>query len=123
MILLDTHVFIWCRTRSRRLPSGIRRAIEKPGIVFVSYLSAWEIALKQSLGRLEIDESFNEGIARGGFRLLSLSLPQIARLPELPHHHRDPFDRMLICQALEEKLTIATIDPRFALYGVSLVEA
>jgi len=122
MILLDTHIFIWCRMKSRRLPAGIKRAVEKPGIVFVSYLSAWEIALKQSLGRLEIDESFEEGIARGGFRLLPLSLQQVARLPALPHHHRDPFDRMLICQALEEKLILATVDPRFALYGVPLVE-
>jgi PIN domain nuclease of toxin-antitoxin system len=121
MILLDTHVFIWCRTNSPRLPSAIRNAVASPGIVYVSHISAWEIALKQSLGRLEIDESFEDGIARGGFRPLPVSLAQIARLPTLPHHHRDPFDRMLVCQALEERLTIATVDRHLGLYDVPIL--
>lgn len=121
MILLDTHIFIWCRTNSRRLPPRIRAELSKPIMVFVSHVSAWEIAIKRGLGRIDLGETFEDGIARGGFRLLPISLPQIERVVKLPATHRDPFDRLLIAQALEEGLTIATVDPAFADYGVPLL--
>ena len=122
MILLDTHVYLWCRSAPKKLPRHLRAAIAEPGLVFVSYASAWEMAIKVGLGRLQVEESFEQGLALGGYRSLPISLQHIAKVAELPHHHRDPFDRMIVAQAIVEGLTIATVDPSLGAYGVSLVQ-
>lgn len=122
-LLLDTMIFIRAREDAKSLPHGIRRAIQSAELVFVSIASGWEMAIKGALGKLRLAESFAQGMARWGYDLLSIDYPHLERVATLPHHHRDPFDRMLIAQALAEGLTIVTADPEFARYGVPLVTA
>ena len=91
-------------------------------MVLVSSVSAWEVAIKQSLGKLRIDESFAAMVRGSGFSELPLTFGHTARLAALPAHHRDPFDRMLVAQGLAEGATIVTHDPLFARYDVPLLE-
>jgi PIN domain nuclease of toxin-antitoxin system len=91
----------------------------------VSLASAWEIAIKVSLGTLKIDGALDrflpEQLAANGFRPLPIDLKHCARVAALPFHHRDPFDRLLVAQALEDELAIVTADPVFAKYGAKRV--
>jgi PIN domain nuclease of toxin-antitoxin system len=91
----------------------------------VSIASGWEIAIKVSLGKLRVDGALDrflpEQLAANGFQPLAIDLKHAARVATLPFHHRDPFDRLLVAQALEEELTVATADPVFAKYGVKRV--
>jgi PIN domain nuclease of toxin-antitoxin system len=121
-LLIDTMVFIWSRENSREMPKRIRRAVESATTVYVSMASGWEMAIKAGLGRLRLAESFDQGMARGGYELLDIEFAHLDRVALLPHHHRDPFDRMLIAQALVEGLTIATVDAAFAQYEAPLVD-
>jgi PIN domain nuclease of toxin-antitoxin system len=117
-VLLDTHTLIWWDVGSlpARPTSIIRRADE----VFVSAASAWEVTIKASLGKLKAAAPMS-AVARGyGFRELAISFVHAERVATLPRLHRDPFDRLLIAQALVEGLTIVTRDPEFAPYGVAL---
>ena len=95
--------------------------------VRVSVISAWEIALKQSLGKLDLpkpaEKWLPEVLRRTGFAIAELALADALRVSALPWHHRDPFDRLLIAQALEGGYTIVTHDEAFARYGVSLLRA
>lgn len=121
-LLLDTMVFIWARENAKALPRGMRAAIASADMVYVSIASGWEMAIKTALGKLRLTETFVQGMARGGYDLLSIDYAHLERVASLPHHHRDPFDRMLIAQAQAEGLTIATADPEFHRYGVPLVK-
>jgi PIN domain nuclease of toxin-antitoxin system len=91
----------------------------------VSIATAWEIAIKVSLGSLRIEGALDrflpEQIAANGFQPLPIGLRHAARVATLPFHHRDPFDRLLVAQALEEKLAVVTADPVFVKYGVRRV--
>jgi PIN domain nuclease of toxin-antitoxin system len=122
-LLLDTHAFLWWVGASRELSRKARAAIGSGrNTCFVSVASAWEIAIKVSLGSLRVEGALErflpEQIAANGFLPLALDLKHAARVATLPFHHRDPFDRLLIAQALEEELAIVTADPAFARYGV-----
>lgn len=123
-ILLDTHAFLWFLEGSASLSAHARSTIEEPeNIVFVSVASLWEIAIKYSLGRLDLEQPFGEfipsQIETNGFALLSLDVPHMSRVAELPFHHRDPFDRMIIAQSLVEDLPIIGRDEAFDHYGVA----
>jgi PIN domain nuclease of toxin-antitoxin system len=125
-LLLDTHAFLcWVAASgelSRKAKSAIGTARNE---CLVSVASGWEIAIKVSLGKLRIDGALDrflpEQLAANGFRPLAIDLKHAARVANLPFHHRDPFDRLLVAQALEEDLAIVTADPVIAKYGVSRV--
>ena len=123
-ILLDTHYLLWTLSENSRLKGNARKLIEDPKQeVRVSVISLWEIAVKSSLGKLTIEGDVQGVLDRLpilGFRLLGLEVGHILMLRDLPLHHRDPFDRMLIAQAQAEGMHILTADPHFAAYEVPL---
>ncbi|MEM0922146.1 MAG: type II toxin-antitoxin system VapC family toxin [Pseudomonadota bacterium] len=122
-LLLDTHALIWWVTGNERMPLPVRTAIQSgQGGVFVSAATAWEVTTKHRQGKLDemqtaIDD-FPGFVDRAGFQPLSLSVGQAALSGRLPPHHRDPFDRMLIAQALSQGLTLISNETLFDLYGV-----
>lgn len=123
MLLLDTHVWLWWLDDDPQLGPQTRFAIGRAdAAVWVSAASAWEIAVKVALGRLDLGEPpevcLPREAKRSGFRPLSVSLEHAARVGRLPPHHRDPFDRLLVAQAQLDGLTIVTTDPKIAKYDV-----
>jgi PIN domain nuclease of toxin-antitoxin system len=122
-LLLDTHVVLWWREAHPRLASDIVDLIGRADLVYVSAASAWEIAVKQSLGKVRLPEPFAEGVDASGFARLPIEFEHAALAGELPPHHSDPFDRMLIAQARLEGLTLVTHDRRFGAYGVEVLWA
>jgi len=125
-LLLDTHAFLWWVGDTRGLSRKARSAIGSGrNECFVSVASGWEIAVKVSLGNLRIESSLDrflpEQLAANGFQPLAIDLKHTARVAVLPFHHRDPLDRLLAAQALEEELAMVTADPVFAKYGVRRV--
>jgi PIN domain nuclease of toxin-antitoxin system len=127
-LLLDTHVVLWSATDPDRLSPQARVALEDgTHDVLVSIVSAWEIAIKQSLGKLELarpaEQWLPDVLKRTGFEVAELGLASALRVRGLAWHHRDPFDRLLIAQALEEGYTLVTRDDVFAAYGVPIVQA
>ena len=125
-LLLDTHAFLWWVGATRGLSRKARAAIGSGrNECFVSIASGWEIAIEVSLGRLRVEGALDrflpEQMAANGFQPLSIELKHAARVATLPFHHRDPFDRLLVAQALEEELAIVTADPVFTKYGVKRV--
>ena len=127
-LLLDTHVVLWSATEPARLGAEARAALEDGAHeVLVSVVTAWEIAIKQSLGKLDLarpaDQWLPDVLRRTGFEVAAVGLPAALRVRGLEWHHRDPFDRLLIAQALEEGYTIVTHDPVFAAYGVPVLRA
>jgi PIN domain nuclease of toxin-antitoxin system len=125
-LLLDTHAFLWWVGDIRGLSRKARSAIGSGrNECFVSVASGWEIAIKVSLGNLRIESSLDrflpEQLAANGFQPLAIDLKHTARVATLPFRHRDPFDRLLVAQALEAELAMVTADPIFAKYGVRRV--
>jgi PIN domain nuclease of toxin-antitoxin system len=120
-ILLDTHVVLWWQTDDRRLKPKAREAIATAGIVWVSAVSAWEVSIKIGAGRLRMDEPFPLLVRTNEFTALPITLEHADRYAALPPHHRDPFDRLLIAQAMIEKATIVTHDVAFKPYDVSML--
>ena len=122
-LLLDTRAFIWWFEGNRRLSRSARQVIDdEANDVLVSAASAWEIAIKYWLGKLPELEALaldiSGAIARQGFRELPINVDDAARAGSLPGLHRDPFDRMLIAQALSGNLALVSNDPLFDRYGV-----
>ena len=120
-LLLDTHVFLWWRSDSRRLRAPARRAIAVADVVFVSAATAWEAALKIALGRLRVPDTIEAGVVDSGFEKLPIGFPHAEAAARLPPHHADPFDRMLVAQAQIEGLTLVTHDRRLGRYEVELL--
>lgn len=124
--LLDTHTFLWFSTELERLSARVRNLIEDPdNEILLSYVSAWEIAIKVPLGRLRVPGHLPELIPRRlldyGFAALPIELPHVLAVARLPLLHRDPFDRLLVCQAQIENLPILTGDGALAQYGVEVI--
>jgi PIN domain nuclease of toxin-antitoxin system len=109
-LLLDTHIFLWWRTDDRRLKAPAREAIATANVVFVSAATAWECAIKQALGKLDLPDSVEAGVVDSGFDKLLISFAHADEVARLPAHHNDPFDRMLIAQARVERLVLVTHD-------------
>jgi PIN domain nuclease of toxin-antitoxin system len=123
-LLLDTHALIWILSDDPRLTAEAREAISDPEtFVAFSPASAWEIEIKRALGKLDAPNDLLQQVADARFVPLSITLEHAVTAGALPPHHRDPFDRMLIAQALLEGLTIATRDPRFEPYAVTTMAA
>ena len=120
-LLLDTHVVLWWRLDSTRLRRAVRQQIATAEIVWVSAASGWEIAIKQSLGKLTLADSFRWMVEDSDFDELPVTLRHAEQVAALPAHHADPFDRMLVAQAAVEGATIVTHDPQFDRYGVPVV--
>jgi PIN domain nuclease of toxin-antitoxin system len=118
--LLDSHVLLWFVLGNRtRISAAMRARIEEGALVSVA--SLWEIAIKASLGKLKTPEDLPARIAQLGFELLPITTEHAWRVRQLPHHHRDPFDRLLIAQAQIEGLPIVTADPAFTPYDVVVI--
>ena len=120
-LLLDTHVVLWWRADDPRLNGSARSMIAAADTVFVSVASAWEAAIKIALGKLRLPQAFSEGVDASGFARLTITFEHAEALSMLPAHHGDPFDRMIISQAIAEGLTIVTADSAFAKYDVDLL--
>jgi PIN domain nuclease of toxin-antitoxin system len=122
-LLVDTQAFLWWVDDSSKLSRKARRAIAEPGNeCLFSLASCWEMAIKSSLAKLRLDQPIDTFIpaqlSANRFSLLEIGFRHTARVAKLPFHHRDPFDRLLVAQALEQGLTIVTSDPVFPKYGV-----
>jgi len=122
-LLLDTHTFLWFIAGNPNLSSNARLLIEDiANDIFISPVSLWEIAIKFSLGRLPLSSPFGvlipEQMSINGFQLLPMEIEHIAAVATLPHHHRDPFDRLLVAQSLVEQMPVVGIDAAFDVYGV-----
>lgn len=121
-LLLDTHTLIWWLTGDRRLRAPERGAIADPeSIVHVSAASIWEIAIKQSLGRIELNADLSREMEESAILELPIRWPHARAAGALPRHHEDPFDRMLIAQARSENLALVSYDPAFRDYDVTLL--
>lgn len=118
--LLDTHAFLWYYNGSSEISHNAKLALEHPeNNFYVSIASIWEIAIKNSLGKLDLDAPlsvFFQDVIQKGFNLMPIDLAHILYSAALPLHHRDPFDRLLIGQALSENITIVSKDPQFEAY-------
>ena len=124
MLLLDTHAFYWFICDASKLSDKARHLIETEESVFVSICSFWEMSIKSSLGKLTLPASITELMetcAEYDITILPISAAHLERLNTLPWVHRDPFDRMLICQAQEEDLALVTVDANIAKYSVKTV--
>lgn len=123
--LLDTHTFIWFINGSDELSVKARKAIEhKNAINFISIASLWEIGIKISLGKLVLNKPFAaiaEQIEINGFQLLQVSFEHILIVANLPFHHRDPFDRLLVAQGIANNLAIISKDKQFRLYDTDII--
>jgi len=123
-VLLDTHTLIWALTDERRLSPRARNVMTSSELWW-SVVSLWEAIQKAQLGRLSLPlpaGPFLSGeLSSNRVRLLPVSLSHVLRVEELPLHHRDPFDRLLIAQSIEEGWPIVTVDPWFARYTVEVI--
>jgi PIN domain nuclease of toxin-antitoxin system len=125
-LLLDTHVFLWWLERNPRLSARAGALIADPDCeVFVSIVTVWEIAIKAGLGQLEMPVDLGgflrRELARNGFETLPITFEHAVAARNLPPHHRDPFDRLLICQSHVEMLGLVSADPALAAYGADVV--
>lgn len=121
-LLLDTHIFLWYLAASRKLPKSVFNRIENAEAVFISAASIWEASIKIKQGRLHANtDDLIAGIASSGFIELPITATHSARAANLPEYHRDPFDRMLVAQAMIEPLRLLTADELLRRYS-ELVE-
>ena len=123
--LLDTHILLWMLGDPDILPSRVQSITEDDSaILFLSIATPWEIAIKTASGKLNavrILDDFEAVTARGRFTILETTVRQVIRAGMLPPHHRDPFDRLLVAQALVEGLILVTGDKKLAEYGVPVL--
>lgn len=126
IILLDTCEFLWLVSGAAQLPKFVAEAVQNPeNEVLLSVVSYWEICVKHSLGKLPLPDSPESYVPaqREKHRIVALNLKEaaVAKLVGLPPHHRDPFDRMLVCQSLAHDLHLASSDPLIQQYPVKLL--
>lgn len=124
--LLDTHTFLWWDTRSSRLSRRVFDLIsDRSNGVWLSMASVWEVQIKHQLARLELSAPLEEIIRiqqrENGINLLPIDLSHVLGVSDLPHHHKDPFDRLLVAQAMAENLVVLSHDPQIARYPVPVV--
>jgi PIN domain nuclease of toxin-antitoxin system len=120
-LLLDTHVVLWWLTDARELTDEVKRQLDHEPAVYLSPATVWEIAIKQSIGKLTEPENLPEIVVAAGFRHLPITAEHAVVAGRLPLLHRDPLDRMLIAQARCEGLTLVTRDPQIHRYDVALL--
>ena len=125
-LLLDTHVFIWWDSDPGQISKKALSLLQdSANTLLLSLVSIWEIQVKYSLGKLVLSQPLRDLVAyhrdHNGIQILPIELPHIYTLDTLPQHHRDPFDRLLIAQAVSESVSIVTADPEFSKYSVNVV--
>lgn len=122
--LLDTHTFLWFVMGSPKISGELRLQIENNDN-FLSIVSIWEIAIKYGIGKLNLGLPFNDFIDQqiipNGIQILNIQLEHLKIFADLPLHHRDPFDRLLIAQAIVEDIPIISVDSLFSLYPVQKI--
>lgn len=123
--LLDTHTLIWFIEGDSQLSEKAKTSIEKnEEINFLSIASLWEIAIKISIGKLELKTPFSkisEQLQNNGFQILPIAFEDTLRVSDLPFHHRDPFDRIIISQCFNNNLSLISKDKVFKEYGINLI--
>ena len=122
--LLDTHTLLWFISEDKQLSDRARRLIlDSSSEIFLSIASLWEIAIKVNIGKLSLDEPFEQLFPKElhfhKIKILDITVDNLVQLTTLPPHHRDPFDRLIIAQALVESLPIIGVDRIFDTYGIS----
>ena len=122
-LLLDTHVVLWWLADAPELPDEIKDRLDREPDVRVSAATIWEIAIKQSLGKITAPADLPERVRDAGFRELPVTYTHAMAAGRLPMIHRDPFDRMLVAQARCEDLTLVTADPHCQQYDVTILQA
>ena len=121
-LLLDTHVLLWVRAGSARLPDTMRNVLADPGNEkIVSPTSLAEVAVKASIGKLTVPDDFYATVTSIGVTIEAFSTEDAAVLASLPQHHRDPFDRMLVAQAIRGRSTLVSADPQLKAYDVAVL--
>ena len=125
-LLLDTCAFLWWVNDAPEITAAARQAIaEADNECYLSLASCWEMSIKSSLGKLRlarpIERFVSDQLTANGFTLLNIELRHAAKVEKLPFFHRYPFDRLLIAQAVSEKMTLITPDKAFAEYGVKIL--
>ena len=127
-VLLDTHIWLWRLADPGRLSKEAKRILgSRRNAIHLSAASAWEMAIKVSIGKLDLPEPVETYVptrmARQGITPLPVTHAHALKVSTLPPHHRDPFDRLLVAQAMVERLPLLTADPVFARYGIDLISA
>jgi PIN domain nuclease of toxin-antitoxin system len=125
-LLLDTHTFIWWANEPEKLsPKALAACQNDSNTLLLSVVSVWEMQIKMQLGKLKISRPIEELIKTqqqtNGLQILSVELAHVLSLSNLPSHHKDPFDRLLIAQANVEGATLVSMDPAFSSYGVKVL--
>jgi PIN domain nuclease of toxin-antitoxin system len=122
-LLVDTHVLLWAINEPQRIPLAVGRAMgSADNEAFVSVVCLWEIAIKKKLGKLSAPDDLPERVERHrDFRLLAITAAHAWRVRTLPSYHRDPFDQLLVAQALAEQMTVVTHDRTISRYGVPVL--
>ncbi len=124
-LLLDTHILLWCLEGGEKLSRAARQTISSADEVYASAANIWEIVIKTSTGKLEIDvepQKLVQSITASGFEMLSIKPEHALKLADLDNYHRDPFDRILIAQSLVEPLHLVTRDSVVAKYGGNIIQ-
>jgi len=123
-LLLDTHAFLWWLADDQKLGARARAAIaDGANAVFVSAASAWEIAVKRANGKLDAPGDIRAWIDENGFAALPISVEHAIASADLPKHHPDPFDRLLVAQAMLERLVLVAHDGEISRYGAAMLDA
>jgi PIN domain nuclease of toxin-antitoxin system len=121
-IIIDTHIFLWALAEPHKLTDAKRSALEDlSNTIFISAISIAELMIKGSIGKLQIDFDPVSNAEKSGFSLLGFDPEAALLLRDMPFHHKDPFDRMLIAQSISLNYPIMTEDPKFALYDCRLL--
>lgn len=122
--LLDTNIFLWWLNGDRKLKDNVKREITDPNnFIFISVANAWEISIKHRAGKLPLKTSLKKCFEISDFQVLNLNLEHILVLDKLPLLHKDPFDRMLIAQAIHEKAALITSDDKIEKYKIDILKA
>jgi len=121
-LILDTHPALWWLADDPSISADVAASIgDRANTVLLSAVVTWEIAIKASLGKLDVPQGVHDDLLAAGASALPITHAHADRVCDLPWHHRDPFDRLLVAQAKEERATVVTADPRFAAYGVPIL--
>ena len=124
-LLLDTHVVLWSITNPEKLSTRVKNLIsDESNLCFVSIAALWEIAIKSSIGRLELKTGLDhvfQTIVKTGFEILPIDGSHIINVAQLPFHHRDPFDRIFIAQAAVEDMVLVSKDEHFDKYPIKVI--
>lgn len=125
-LLLDTHIFLWLNSEPDKIPPAAYDACcDSQNQLYLSYVSPWEIQIKQQLGRLQLKAALPDLIEtqarENDLNMLSIELSHIYALQYLPYHHNDPFDRLLIAQSINESMVLVTVDRKISLYDLDIL--